>query len=55
VRRFICIPWYQRELKDFEEAGKGFGETYKFRYYPARIDYIFADEKNEKFENFHNS
>jgi hypothetical protein len=33
-------------LKDsFEEAGKGFGETYKFRYYPARIDYIFADEK----------
>jgi endonuclease/exonuclease/phosphatase family metal-dependent hydrolase len=42
-------------LKDsFEEAGKGFGETYKFRYYPARIDYIFADEKMKvkKFENF---
>jgi hypothetical protein len=40
-------------LKDsFEEAGKGFGETYKFRYYPARIDYIFADEnESEKFEN----
>lgn len=38
----------------FEEAGKGFGETYKFRYYPARIDYIFADEKMKvkKFENF---
>ena len=28
----------------FEEAGKGFGRTYNFRYYPARIDYIFADE-----------
>jgi hypothetical protein len=32
-------------LKDsFEEAGKGFGATYKFKY-PTRIDYIFADEK----------
>ena len=43
------------KMKDsFEEAGKGFGETYKFRYYPARIDYIFADEKMtvKKFENF---
>ena len=43
------------KLKDsFEEAGIGFGETYKFRYYPARIDYIFADErmKVKKFENF---
>lgn len=28
----------------FEEAGKGFGRTYNFRYYPARIDYIFADQ-----------
>lgn len=45
------------ELKDsFEEAGKGFGATYKFRYYPARIDYIFVDEKMEvkKFESFSN-
>jgi RNA-splicing ligase RtcB len=26
-------------LKDsFEEAGKGFGATYKFKYYPTRID-----------------
>lgn len=33
-------------LKDtFEEAGKGFGATYKFKYYPTRIDYIFVDEK----------
>ncbi|MFM9826586.1 endonuclease/exonuclease/phosphatase family protein [Flavobacterium sp.] len=43
------------KLKDaFEEAGKGFGATYKFKYYPARIDYIFADEnmKVKKFESF---
>ncbi|HMI06132.1 MAG TPA: endonuclease/exonuclease/phosphatase family protein [Flavobacterium sp.] len=34
------------ELQDtFEEAGKGFGQTYNFRYYPARIDYIFADSQ----------
>jgi endonuclease/exonuclease/phosphatase family metal-dependent hydrolase len=42
-------------LRDsFEEAGKGFGETYKFKYYPTRIDYIFADEKMtvKKFESF---
>ncbi|SHG08217.1 Metal-dependent hydrolase, endonuclease/exonuclease/phosphatase family [Flavobacterium micromati] len=42
-------------MKDgFEEAGTGFGATYKFRYYPARIDYIFADEKMtvKNFENF---
>jgi endonuclease/exonuclease/phosphatase family metal-dependent hydrolase len=48
-------------LKDsFEEAGKGFGQTYKFKYYPTRIDYIFADEKMtvkkfESFSNFENS
>ena len=43
----------------FEEAGIGFGQTYKFKYYPARIDYIFADRKMKvksfitfnKFEN----
>ena len=43
------------KLKDaFEEAGKGFGPTYKFRYYPARIDYILADDKMtvKKFESF---
>jgi endonuclease/exonuclease/phosphatase family metal-dependent hydrolase len=43
------------KLKDsFEEAGKGFGATYKFKYYPARIDYIFADETMEvkQFESF---
>lgn len=34
----------------FEEAGKGFGQTYKFKYYPARIDYIFADPKFDVLE-----
>ncbi|MBU2062193.1 MAG: endonuclease/exonuclease/phosphatase family protein [Bacteroidetes bacterium] len=49
------------DLKDsFEEAGLGFGKTYKFRYYPARIDYIFADasmtvKKLETFSDFENS
>lgn len=38
----------------FEEAGSGFGQTYKFKYYPARIDYIFADPKFQvkEFVNF---
>lgn len=38
----------------FEEAGKGFGQTYQFKYYPARIDYIFADRqmKVKAFETF---
>jgi len=38
----------------FEEAGNGFGQTYNFKYYPARIDYIFADKsiKVKSFKNF---
>lgn len=38
----------------FEEAGSGFGQTYSFKYYPARIDYIFADSKMQvkNFTNF---
>ncbi|WP_428224706.1 endonuclease/exonuclease/phosphatase family protein [Flavobacterium sp.] len=38
----------------FEEAGKGFGQTYNFKYYPARIDYIFADARMsvKSFKNF---
>lgn len=38
----------------FEDAGNGFGQTYKFKYYPARIDYIFADKKMKvkSFKNF---
>lgn len=49
------------QLQDaFEEAGEGFGKTYNFRYYPARIDYIFADPKMkvksfESFPDFENS
>ncbi len=42
-------------LKDaFEEAGAGFGKTYNFKQYPARIDYIFADQsmKIKSFESF---
>lgn len=40
----------------FEEAGNGFGQTYKFKYYPARIDYIFVDKrmKVKSFKNFSN-
>lgn len=42
------------DLQDsFEEAGSGFGKTYDFKYYPARIDYIFAD-KSMKIKNFKN-
>ena len=49
------------KLKDaFEEEGLGFGATYKFKYYPARIDYIFASDKMkvkkyECFPDFENS
>lgn len=33
------------KMKDaFEEAGNGFGKSYDYNYYPARIDYIFADQ-----------
>lgn len=28
----------------FEEKGEGTGKTYYFKYYPLRIDFIFADE-----------
>ena len=47
-------------LDTFEEAGSGFGQTYNFKYYPARIDYIFADKKIKiksftNFSNFKNS
>ena len=38
----------------FEEAGSGFGKSYNYKYYPARIDYIFADKKMivKSFDNF---
>lgn len=35
----------------FESNGEGFGKTYNFKYYPARIDYIFAD-KNIQINSF---
>lgn len=48
-------------MKDaFEEAGEGFGKTYDYEFYPARIDYILVDKafevKNFKsFDTFVNS
>ena len=34
------------DMKDaFEEAGVGFGKSYNYKYYPARIDYIFVEDK----------
>jgi len=34
------------DMKDaFEEAGVGFGKSYNYKYYPARIDYIFVENK----------
>lgn len=42
------------DLQDaFQVAGSGFGKSYDFTYYPARIDYIFADKKI-KIKNFRN-
>ncbi|UOX32275.1 endonuclease/exonuclease/phosphatase family protein [Flavobacterium sediminilitoris] len=33
------------EMNDaFEEAGSGFGKSYNFKYYPARIDYVFVED-----------
>lgn len=49
------------DMKDaFVEAGKGFGQTYNYKYYPARIDYILTDDIFEvkefkTFKDFNNS
>lgn len=33
------------DLNDaFKEAGNGFGRTYDFKFFPARIDFIFSDD-----------
>ncbi|SFC80541.1 Metal-dependent hydrolase, endonuclease/exonuclease/phosphatase family [Algibacter pectinivorans] len=33
------------DLNDtFKEAGNGFGRTYDFKFFPVRIDFIFADQ-----------
>lgn len=31
----------------FEQAGVGFGKSYRFKYFPMRIDYIFVDKSVE--------
>lgn len=36
------------DMKDaFEDAGTGFGKSYNFKYYPARIDYVFVEKSIE--------
>ena len=32
-------------LDTFKEAGNGFGRTYNFKFFPVRIDFIFADKE----------
>jgi len=44
----------------FVEAGSGFGKTYNYKYYPARIDYILVDKvfdvkEFKTFKDFKNS
>ena len=40
------------DMKDtFEEGGSGFGKSYNYKYYPARIDFIFV-ENNIKVKEF---
>jgi endonuclease/exonuclease/phosphatase family metal-dependent hydrolase len=44
----------------FETNGSGFGKTYNFQYYPARIDFMFVDNKLkikqfDTFNEFYNS
>jgi endonuclease/exonuclease/phosphatase family metal-dependent hydrolase len=49
------------KMKDaFEEAGSGFGKSYNYKYYPARIDYVFTDKSIDvkqytTFDTFANS
>lgn len=43
------------DLNDtFKEAGNGFGRTYAFKFFPVRIDFIFADKtfRVNKFKTF---
>lgn len=36
------------DMKDaFEQAGTGFGKSYNYKYYPARIDYVFVEDNIE--------
>lgn len=49
------------DLKDaFEEAGSGFGKSYNYKYYPARIDYFLVEnefkvKEYKYFDAFYNS
>ncbi|MCX7547172.1 endonuclease/exonuclease/phosphatase family protein [Xanthomarina sp. F1114] len=45
------------DLKDaFQKAGNGFGRTYDFKFFPVRIDFIFAEKEFEvtDFKTFDN-
>ena len=43
-RQHFFEQFIKQGLKDaFEEAGTGFGKSYNFKYYPARIDYVFVE------------
>ena len=44
-----AFSYVYRKIKDdlqdaFKEAGSGFGRTHDFKFFPVRIDFIFADE-----------
>jgi len=42
----------KEDMKDaFEQAGTGFGASYNFKFYPARIDYVFVED-NIKVKEF---
>ena len=54
IKKIVCgdlnnsaFSYVYRAVKEtmqdaFETNGSGFGKTYNFKYYPARIDYIFS-------------
>ena len=52
---YIYKEFINAGLQDaFKMAGSGFGKTYDFRFFPTRIDYMFADHtmEVEYFENY---
>ncbi|PNW29750.1 endonuclease/exonuclease/phosphatase family protein [Formosa algae] len=36
----------------FKEAGNGFGKTFNFKFFPVRIDFIFADDADFNIKSF---
>ncbi len=60
-----AFSYVYRLIKDnlndaFEEAGSGFGKSYNFKYYPARIDYFLVEKEFDvkeykSFDSFYNS